>query len=130
MPDFPANEQKTPGNHIEKRLLTSVAVLAVATLLVVWGAMRFAAVEILEHEATSQARNWAHFISNDVDDLERFVRGDSATPNDYRVLNMAQNVGDVFSYRILDQDGTVTQASNSGSVGTIVNTAFFRDIVS
>ena len=130
MPDFPANDQKTPGNHIEKRLLTSVAVLAVATLLVVWGAMRFAAVQILELEATSQARNWAHFISNDVDDLERFVRGDSATPNDYRVLNMAQNVGDVFSYRILDQDGTVTQASNPGSVGTIVNTAFFRDIVS
>lgn len=57
MPNFPANEQKMPCNHIEKRLLTSVAVLAVATLLVVWGAMRFAAVEILEHEATSQACN-------------------------------------------------------------------------
>ncbi|MFT5489609.1 MAG: PAS domain S-box-containing protein, partial [Alphaproteobacteria bacterium] len=130
MPHFTAEEQKSPSNRLEKRLIASVAVIAVATVLVLWTAMRFAAVEILEYEATTQARNWAHFISNDVQDLERFVKGDALSPHDYKVLNTAKHVGDVFSYRILGEDGTVNLASNPGSIGSTVNTEFFRDVVS
>ena len=46
MPPIPADAQKTPGNRIERRLLVSVAVLAAATLIVLWSAMRFVGVEI------------------------------------------------------------------------------------
>lgn len=127
---IPAEEQKTPGNPIEKRLLASVAVLAVATLLVIWSAMRFEAVEILENHATTQARDWAHFIINDVEDLERFVQNEPQDSVYYRMLRGAQNVGNIFSYRILDQDGIVTRASHPRLIGAEVDAGFFRDIVS
>jgi len=130
MPPFAVETQKAPSHRTEKSLLATVAAIAVGTVLIVWFSMRIATVEILEHEATAQARNWAHFISNDVEDIKPFLAGDSTTPHDFQVLNTAENVGDVFSYRILGPDGTVNLASNPGSVGTTVNTAFFRDIVS
>lgn len=127
---FSAEVQKAPSHRAEKNLLATVAAIAVATVLVVWFSMRIATVEILEHEATAQARSWAHFISNDVEDLDRFLAGDFASPRDFRVLNIAESVGDVFSYRILGRDGTVNVASNPGSIGLTVDTAFFRDVVS
>lgn len=130
MTPFSAETQKAPSQRAEKNLLATVAAIAVGTVLIVWFLMRIAAVEILEHEATTQARNWAHFISNDVEDLDRFLSGDLTTPHDFQVLNTAQNAGDVFSYRILGPEGTVNIASNPGSVGSTVDTAFFRDIVS
>jgi two-component system, sensor histidine kinase and response regulator len=130
MPHFQAEAQKIPGNQFENRLLVLVALVTLATVLVLWSAMRFVAVEVLEHQATKQARDWAHYISSDVEDLERFVQGGSATPHDSRVLNTARSVGDVFSFRILNQDGTVTQASDPDSLGTIIDTPYFRDHVS
>lgn len=130
MPPFVAEAQKAPSHRAEKNLLATVATIAVGTVLVVWFLMRIVTVEILEHEATSQARSWAHFISNDIEDLDRFLAGESTTPHDFQVLNTAQNVGDVFSYRILGADGTVNVASNPGSVGSTVDTDFFLDLVS
>jgi hypothetical protein len=130
MPPFAVEAQRAPSHRTEKSLLATVAAIAVGTVLIVWFSMQIATVEILEHEATTRARNWAHCISNDVEDIKRFLAGDSTTPHDFQVLNTAENVGDVFSYRILGPDGTVNLASNPGSVGTTVNTAFFPDIVS
>lgn len=130
MSPLTAEAQKAPSHRTEKNLLASVSVIAVGTILLVWFLMRIATVEILEHEATAQARSWAHFISNDVEDLDRFLAGDLASPRDYQVLNIAETVGDVFSYRILGRTGTVNVASNPGSVGLTVDTDFFRDIVS
>ena len=130
MPPFAAEAQKAPSHRTEKSLIATVAVVAVGTVLLVWFLLRIVTVDILEHQATSQARNWAQFISNDVEDINKFLSGNSTAPHDFEVLNTAQNAGGVFSYRILGPDGTVNIASNPGAVGTTVETAFFRDIVS
>ena len=130
MPRFPANEQNGPTNRAEKSLLATVAVLAVVTVFGVWFGMKVATTEILEHEATIEARTWAGFIASDVEDLDRFIAGDLTTLHDYKVLKIAQSFGNVFSYKILGQDGVVNLASNPGDIGTVKNTPYFRDFVS
>lgn len=118
------------NTRTEKSLLATVAVIAVVTVFGVWFAMKLATTEILEHEASAEARSWADFIRHDVEDLGAFLAGESHTPNDYRVLNTAQSFGNVFSYKILGPDGTVNQASNPGDLGNVKQTAYFRDLVS
>ena len=127
---FAAEEKSTPSNRAEKSLLATVATLAVLTVLGVWFALQLTATEILEHEATAEAQTWASFITNDVEDLDRLIAGDVTTLHDYKVLNTAQNYGNVFSFRVLGADGTVNLASNPGDLGTVNQTSYFRDILS
>lgn len=130
MSPFPAKEQNGPTNRAEKSLLATVAALAVLTVIGVWFAMQIATTEILEREASTEARTWANFIGGDVEELDRFIAGEITTPHDYKVLNTAQRFGNVFSYKILGPDGTVNLASNPGDIGTVKRTSYFRDLVS
>jgi two-component system, sensor histidine kinase and response regulator len=127
---FTAEENSVPTNRAEKSMLATVAALAVLTVVGVWFAMQLAATEILEHEATAEAQTWAKYITSDVEDLDRFIAGDITTPRDYKVLNTAENFGNVFSFRVLGADGTVNLASNPGDLGTVNQTLYFRDILS
>lgn len=127
---FTAEIENGPNTRAEKRLLVTVSALAVLAVFGVWFAMKIAATEILEYEAAYEARSWANFISGDVEDLDRFLAGESHTPNDFRVLNTAQSFGHVFSYKIMGPDGTVNRASNPGDLGTVKRTSYFRNLVS
>jgi two-component system, sensor histidine kinase and response regulator len=127
---FATEAQSDLSNRAEKSLLATVAAIAVLTVVGVWFAMQVATTEILEHEASNEARSWANFITNDVEDLDEFLAGDVTTADDYRVLNTAQSFGNVFSYKILGPDGTVNQASNPGDLGSIKQTDYFHDLVS
>jgi len=127
---FAAEENSAPTNRAEKSLLATVATLAVVTVVGVWFALQLTATEILEREATAEAQTWANFITNDVEDLDRFLAGEITTPHDYKVINTAQNYGKVFSFRVLGADGTVNLASNPGDLGTVNRTSYFRDILS
>lgn len=130
MSPFATEAHSGSNNRAEKSLLSTVAVLAVLTVVGAWVAMQVATTELLKHEAAAEARTWADFIRNDVEDIDRFLTGEITTTHDYRVLNNAQNFGDVFSYKILGPDGTVNLASNQGDLGTVKRTDYFRDLVS
>ena len=127
---FAAEAQSGPTDCAEKRLLFTVAAIAVITVIGVWLALRLADTEILEHEASMEAHSWANFVRIEVDDLDKFIAGDATSPHDYRVLNTAQSFGNVFSYEILGANGTVNLASDPGDVGTVKRTSYFRDLVS
>ncbi|MGB0631313.1 MAG: hypothetical protein ACPGRZ_11530 [Alphaproteobacteria bacterium] len=126
----PPNElAKDTGNRTEKSLLVTVAILAILAIAGAWFAMRISAAETLERDAATQARSWATFIREDIEDFDGFLAGQPATANDYLLLNTARNFGNVFSYKVYSPDGTVTQASNPGDLGLVKRADYFRKIV-
>ena len=116
-------------NRTEKNLLVTVAFLAIIAIAGAWFAMRLSAAETLERDATTQARIWAIYISQDIENFDSFLAGEPATEADYQLLNTAKSFGNVFSYKIYSADGTVTQASNAGDLGLVKRADYFRNIV-
>ena len=67
---------------------------------------------LLHHDAAATARAWASYLAKNVWDLEDIVGGKNPSIDSQRFFDRAQQVGQVFRYKVYDPTGRLRLVSD------------------
>jgi diguanylate cyclase (GGDEF)-like protein len=96
------------GPRSLERLPQSLSILTLVLgilLCATWAAVRFTTEQLLYHEATSAAQNWAGFLAHAVKDLRQIAAGEQPSTQSMAFFELTQNAGQVFRYEVFNRDG-------------------------
>jgi diguanylate cyclase (GGDEF)-like protein len=98
-----------------------LALIAVFGLLVggTWATLKLTTNYLLEHDAATDARDWAQFLAANVTDLEQIAAGEQPGAASMRFFEMARKSGQVFRYIIFNRDGYSQLVSDSEKIALV-----------
>jgi diguanylate cyclase (GGDEF)-like protein len=82
-----------------------VAFVLGVLLCATWAAVRLTTEQLLYHEATSTAQNWAGFLAHAVKDLKQIAAGEQPSTQSMSFFELTQDAGQVFRYEVFNPDG-------------------------
>ena len=98
-----------------RRDVVLAAGLIVFLIAAVWTAVSVtsrAVDQLLHQDAEATGEAWARYLAANVKDFEAIVAGESPSADSLAFFEKAQEVGDVFLYKIFDADGGLRLVSN------------------
>jgi diguanylate cyclase (GGDEF)-like protein len=103
--------------------------IVVLVLLVggTWAAVKFTTDYLLHENATSVARNWARYLTENVTDLEQIAAGEQPSAASMAFFSAASKAGQVFRYEIFNRDGFSQLVSNRNSISLVDLSEFSAD---
>jgi len=104
------SKQRTAGLFI----IVLVALIG-GTLL----AVKLAADHLLYQDATSTARKWARYVTDNVEDLEQIAGGEEPSSASMAFFRWSQQIGMVFRYEIFNREGYSQLVSDRHGIGPV-----------
>src|SRR5262245_25973177 len=86
----------------------SIVIIGLMLVALIGGtaiAIKVATDHLLYQSATTEARNWARYLAENVKDLEQIVAGEQPSSTSMAFFQWAQRVGLVFRYEIFNRYG-------------------------
>ncbi len=68
--------------------------------------------DLLYRDAITTGQNWARFLTRHVSDLEHIAEGEKPSAKSVVFFEQAQQVGNVFLYKVFDRDGNLRLVSD------------------
>jgi diguanylate cyclase (GGDEF)-like protein len=92
--------------------------IAVLCVLVgsTWAVVKITTQHLLYQDATAAARDWAHYLAENVTDLEQIAGGQQPSVASMAFFRGTGRSGQVFRYEIFDRNGYSQLVSNHGDV--------------
>jgi diguanylate cyclase (GGDEF)-like protein len=88
------------------RRTAPLIVLALTALIAgTLATVKVATDSLLHHRATTKAERWAHYVADNVDDLEQIAAGEQPSVASMAFFQWSMRVGTVFRYEIYNRQG-------------------------
>ncbi len=101
------------------RTIGAVVVLLLMLIAGTFTAVKLSTDYLLDNDATSTARNWARYVTENVKDLEEIAAGERPSAASMVFFRLAQNVGEVFRYEIFNRYGYSQFVSDRGKISPV-----------
>lgn len=88
-------------------------------LLGTWTSVRFTTDHLLYRHATTEARDWARYLANNVADLEQIAAGEQPSAASMAFFESARRAYQVFSYKIFNPAGYSQFVSEQGRIALV-----------
>jgi hypothetical protein len=114
-------------------VLRNVGVMIVVLCVLIgstWAVVKFTAEHLLYQDATAAARDWAHYLAENVTDLEQIAAGQPPSVASMAFFHGTGKSGQVFRYEIFNRQGYSQLVSNHGDVALFELSEFSADAAS
>jgi diguanylate cyclase (GGDEF)-like protein len=106
------------------RTLAMLAMALIAIVVGTWLGVRLSTDYLLYDDAKSTARNWADYLTRNLDDLEQIAAGDAPSASSMSFLKRSLQGRHVFRYEIYDRNGFGLLAADGEQIGLVDNSDF------
>ena len=113
----------------DKKLIGQLAAIAIASMIALLAAGRYAERVVLESESELRSARLVDFLRDNVSDLPDLLISGRPTADDLVVLRHGLQVGEAFRYKLYDAQGRVVVASRQEDIGKRNTETYFSDIV-
>jgi signal transduction histidine kinase len=113
----------------DKKLIGQLVAIAVASMIALLAAGRYAERVVLESESKLRSARLVDFLRDNVSDLPGLLTLGRPTADDLVALRHALQLGEAFRYKLYDAQGRVVVASGQEDVGMRNTETYFNDIV-
>jgi len=109
-----------------------VVLTAIFCILVgsTWAIVKITAEHLLYQDATTAARQWAHYLAENVTDLEQIAAGERPSVASMAFFRGTGRSGQVFRYEIFNRQGYSQLVSDHGNVAVFDLSEFSADAAS
>src|ERR1700722_13624528 len=109
-----------------------VVLTAIFCILVgsTWAIVKITAEHLLYQDATAAARQWAHYLAENVTDLEQIAAGERPSVASMAFFRATGRSGQVFRYEIFNRQGYSQLVSDHGNVAVFDLSEFSADAAS
>jgi diguanylate cyclase (GGDEF)-like protein len=114
-------------------ILRNIGVMVAVLCILVgstWAVVKITAEHLLYQDATAAARDWAHYLAENVTDLEQIAGGQSPSIASMAFFHGTGRSGQVFRYEIFNRQGYSQLVSNHGEVSLFDLSEFSADAAS
>jgi signal transduction histidine kinase/CheY-like chemotaxis protein len=122
----------SPASSIAPRdrtLILASVVVSLVALVASWYGVRTAEYQVLQYEAETGARNWARFLTEDLDNLSGILAGQPLSGEDRTDLEAVVRVANMVRYKIFGSNGRIVHASQPSEIGKSEDEPYFTGIV-
>jgi diguanylate cyclase (GGDEF)-like protein len=95
-----------------------------------WAVVKITAEHLLYQDATAAARDWAHYLAENVTDLEQIAGGQPPSVASMAFFHGTGRSGQIFRYEIFNRQGYSQLVSNHGEVSLFDLSEFSADAAS
>jgi diguanylate cyclase (GGDEF)-like protein len=85
----------------------------------IWTTIKVTTDYMLDADATSNARDWAHFIAANVSDLEQIANGEQPSRASREFFDATRKAGQVYRYLVFNRDGYSQLISDRDRIGLV-----------
>jgi hypothetical protein len=113
----------------DKKLVGQLAAIAIASMIALFAAGRYAERVVLESESELRSARVVEFLRENPAHLSDLLVSGRPSVKDMAVLRHALQLGGVFRYKLYDAQGRVVVASRQEDVGKRNTEPYFNDVV-
>ncbi|NNE82416.1 MAG: response regulator [Alphaproteobacteria bacterium] len=106
-----------------------MAVTSLVALLISWAGVRQVEHQLLLSESSDKALHWAHFLQDNLSDLDDILSSGLVSADDQNIFDFASEAGGVFRFELIRPDGSTALSSWAGDLNQIEKPKFFAQVL-